>query len=97
MDYFKNVQSLSELKAQYRQLVLANHPDKEGDTEVMQVINDAFGKFFKAFQDGTHTSNSTSNGFENDFSVQQMNIPNMYMQNTGGLEIITLPATIPRS
>ena len=25
MDYFKNVQSLSELKAQYRQLVLANH------------------------------------------------------------------------
>ena len=27
MDYFKNVQSLSELKAQYRQLVLANHPD----------------------------------------------------------------------
>jgi|GEM_PF-42146 len=68
MDYFKNVQSLSELKAQYRQLVLANHPDKGGDTEVMQVINDAFGKFFKAFQDGTHTSNSTSNGFENDFS-----------------------------
>ena len=78
MDYFKNVQSLSELKAQYRQLVLANHPDKGGDTEVMQVINDALKMTLAKL-------------------VQRMNIPNMYMQNTGGLEVITLPATIPRS
>ena len=68
MDYFKNVQSLSELKAQYRKLVLANHPDKGGDTKVMQLINDAFGKLFKAFQNGTPTSNCTFNGYENDFN-----------------------------
>lgn len=68
MDYFKNVQSLSELKSQYRQLVLANHPDKGGDTAVMQLINDAFGKLFKKFQNDTHTNNSTSNGYENDFN-----------------------------
>lgn len=68
MDYFKNVQSLSELKAQYRQLVLANHPDKGGDTKVMQLINDAFGKLFKAFQNGTRTNNDTTNGYENDFN-----------------------------
>lgn len=68
MDYFENVQSLSELKAQYRQLVLANHPDKGGDTKVMQLINDAFGKLFKAFQNGTRTSNNPVNGYENDFN-----------------------------
>lgn len=69
MDYFKSVQSLSELKAQYRQLVLANHPDKGGDTKVMQLINDAFGKLFKMFQDGTRISNSAaSNGYENDYN-----------------------------
>lgn len=68
MDYFKNVQSLSELKAQYRQLVLSNHPDKGGDTKVMQLINDAFEKLFKVFQNGTRTSNSVPNGYENDFN-----------------------------
>lgn len=68
MDYFKNVQSLSELKVQYRQLVLANHPDKGGDTEVMQLINDTFEKLFRMFQNDTRTANSTSNGYENDFN-----------------------------
>lgn len=68
MDYFKNVQSLSELKSQYRKLVLANHPDKGGDTAVMQLINDAFGKLFKKFQNGAHTDNNTFNGYENDFN-----------------------------
>lgn len=68
MDYFENVQNLSELKSQYRKLVLANHPDKGGDTKVMQIINDAFGKLFKALQNGTHTNNNTSNGYENDFN-----------------------------
>lgn len=68
MNYFQNVQSLSALKAQYRQLVLANHPDKGGDTKVMQLINDQFGKLFKAFQSGTCTNHSTANGYENDFN-----------------------------
>jgi hypothetical protein B2_14232 len=68
MDYFKNVQSMSELKARYRKLVLANHPDKGGDTKTMQIINEAFEKLFKTFQNGKPASSSTSNGYENDFN-----------------------------
>lgn len=68
MNYFKNVNSLSELKSQFRKLVLTNHPDKGGDTETMQVINDQFEKLFKEFSNGTRTNCTTSNGYENDFN-----------------------------
>ena len=44
MTYFKNISSLSELKEQYRALILTNHPDKGGNTERMQQINAEFEK-----------------------------------------------------
>jgi curved DNA-binding protein CbpA len=37
--YFKNISSLDDLKAQYRALALANHPDMGGDAETMKAIN----------------------------------------------------------
>lgn len=68
MDYFKNVQNMSELKAQYRKLVLANHPDKGGDTKIMQLINEAFEKLFKTFQNAEPANSNIANGYENDFN-----------------------------
>lgn len=68
MNYFQNVSCLSELKSQYRNLVLVNHPDKGGDTQTMQAINDAFAGLFQEFKDNKRTNNSTSNGYENDFN-----------------------------
>ena len=35
MTYFKNINSLAELKKEYRHLALENHPDKGGSTEMM--------------------------------------------------------------
>ena len=46
MKYFKNIHSLSELKKQFRTLAIANHPDKGGDTAVMQEINAEFDAMF---------------------------------------------------
>ena len=46
MKYFKNVNSYSELKKTYRELLKANHPDNGGDVEVMQAINVEYEALF---------------------------------------------------
>lgn len=42
MTYFNKVNTLEEAKKLYRELAMKNHPDKGGDIEVMQTINDEF-------------------------------------------------------
>ena len=37
--YFTNCKTLDELKAEYRRLAMANHPDRGGDVETMKQIN----------------------------------------------------------
>lgn len=39
MKYFTNCKTLDELKAEYRRLAMANHPDRGGDVETMKQIN----------------------------------------------------------
>lgn len=46
MKYFNNINSLGDLKKQYRLLALENHPDKGGSIEKMQEINNEFEKLF---------------------------------------------------
>ncbi|WP_065218473.1 MULTISPECIES: LPD29 domain-containing protein [Butyricimonas] len=50
MKHFKNISSIAELKKEYRKLALANHPDKGGNTEVMQEINVEFDVLFKIWK-----------------------------------------------
>ena len=38
MTYFQNIHSLADLKKEYRRLALQHHPDKGGDTAVMQPV-----------------------------------------------------------
>ena len=67
MTYFHNINSLADLKKQYRALAIANHPDKGGDTATMQDINVEFGKLFKIWEHDT-TATTTATGYENDYS-----------------------------
>lgn len=46
MTYFKNVQSLEELKNQFRELARKNHPDAGGDPEAMKAINQEYDQLF---------------------------------------------------
>ena len=55
--YFKNVNSLEELKREYRRLVMIHHPDHGGDTATMQAINaehDALFEVLKAKHNAEH-------------------------------------------
>ena len=46
MTYFQNIHSLADLKKEYRRLALEHHPDKGGDTAIMQQVNTEFGRHF---------------------------------------------------
>lgn len=46
MTYFQNIRSLADLKKEYRRLALQHHPDKGGDTAIMQQVNIEFEKLF---------------------------------------------------
>ena len=43
-NWFANVHTLDELKAEYRRLAIIHHPDKGGKTEDMQEINAQYDK-----------------------------------------------------
>ena len=65
MKYFQNITSLSELKKQYRELVKNNHPDKGGDTAVMQAINNEFEQLYNIWKDRKEAADTT--GYANDY------------------------------
>lgn len=46
MKYFASINDLSALKAAYKRLALANHPDRGGDTATMQAINSEYDAAF---------------------------------------------------
>ena len=46
MKYFASINDLTALKAAYKRLALANHPDRGGDTAVMQEINSEYDAAF---------------------------------------------------
>lgn len=50
MKYFTNCKTLDELKKEYRRLAMANHPDRGGDTAVMQAINAEYDAVFPSFR-----------------------------------------------
>lgn len=47
MTYFQNIHSLADLKKEYRRLALQHHPDKGGDTAIMQQVNTEFERLFE--------------------------------------------------
>ena len=48
--YFKNVTSFENLKAQFKCLLKANHPDNGGDVSVMQEINAEYDALFRIWK-----------------------------------------------
>ena len=67
MTYFQNIHSLAELKKEYRRLALQHHPDKGGDTAIMQQVNIEFERLFEVWKDKLDVS-ATSTGYEYDYS-----------------------------
>lgn len=59
--YFKNLETLEELRKQYRDLLKKYHPDNaNGSTEATQEINAEYDRLFKLLKD-RHESKATDN------------------------------------
>ncbi len=60
MTYFKNVNTLEELRKQYKELLKQYHPDNpNGSTEATQAINAEYDRLFKVLKD-KHESKATA-------------------------------------
>ena len=66
MTYFQNIHSLADLKKEYRRLAMLHHPDKGGDTVLMQKLNTEFEKLFEIWKDRPGVS-SAATGYEHDY------------------------------
>ena len=47
--YFENINTLEELRKQYKELLKLHHPDNGGNLEIMQEINTEYDRLFKVF------------------------------------------------
>ena len=66
MRYFIDIRSFAQLKKEYRRLALENHPDRGGDTAVMQQINLEFERLFEQLKDCPIYS-ARPTGYETDY------------------------------
>ena len=49
LKFFENVTTLTELRKEYRRLAFIYHPDKGGDTVLMQILNDRYDRLSEKF------------------------------------------------
>ena len=49
LKFFENVTTLTELRKEYRRLAFIYHPDKGGDTVLMQILNDSYERLSEKF------------------------------------------------
>ena len=66
MNYFIDIRGFAQLKKEYRRLAIENHPDKGGDTRIMQEINLQFEKLYDRFQKSGAAEHDQT-GYANDY------------------------------
>lgn len=70
--YFKNVETLEELRRQYKTLLKKHHPDNiEGSTEATQAINAEYERIFNELKD-KHDRNATYNKEDSTATYEDM-------------------------
>lgn len=65
--YFKDINTLEELRKQYKELLKKYHPDNGGDVAVMQEVNAEYDKLFKLLKD--KHDNNTMDGVKSDYDA----------------------------
>lgn len=72
MAYFKNVNTLEELRKQYKELLKQYHPDNpNGSTEATQAINAEYDKLFKVLKDKHESKQTNTDGAKADFNANK--------------------------
>lgn len=66
MKYFKNVETLEELRREYKRLVKENHPDNGGSNEAIKIINVEYDELFKVLKNNDKTEHTKYNMSEDE-------------------------------
>lgn len=70
MNYFKDINDLSELRKIYYQLAFKHHPDRGGDVATMQTINAEYEKYSKMLIDGNTDFSNLRKVYETEVSEE---------------------------
>ncbi|MBQ2882694.1 MAG: J domain-containing protein [Alphaproteobacteria bacterium] len=72
MTYFKNVNTLEELRKQYKELLKQYHPDNaNGSTEATQEINAEYDRLFKVLKNKHESKQTSTDGAKADFNANK--------------------------
>lgn len=72
MAYFKNVNTLEELRKQYKELLKKYHPDNpNGSTEATQEINAEYDRLFKVLKDKHESKQTSTDGAKANFNANK--------------------------
>lgn len=72
MTYFRNVNTLEELRKQYKELLKQYHPDNaNGSTEATQEINAEYDRLFKVLKDKHESKQTSTDGAKADFNANK--------------------------
>lgn len=72
MAYFKNVNTLEELRKQYKELLKQYHPDNaNGSTEATQEINAEYDRLFKVLKNKHESKQTSTDGAKADFNANK--------------------------
>ena len=61
--WFKGCETISQAKALWHELMLKHHPDRGGDTETAQAINDEFDNYCSDFVHSAYSQYAESKGW----------------------------------
>lgn len=59
MRYFKNIETLEQLRKEYKRLVKENHPDNGGSDEAIKIINAEYEELFKVLKNSDTSENKS--------------------------------------
>ena len=70
MKFFEGVTTLDELRKEYRRLAMIYHPDKGGDTELMQILNNQYERLSKVLINGNADFSDARKEYEQQVSEE---------------------------
>ena len=70
MKFFENIKTLDELRKEYRRLAFLYHPDKGGDTVMMQMLNDQYDRLSKKLINSNETFSEGRKEYEQQVSEE---------------------------
>ena len=78
MRYFKNIETLEQLRKEYKRLVKENHPDNGGSDEAIKIINAEYEELFKVLKNSDTSENKRKYNMAEDEMLRKASISNNY-------------------